>query len=131
MLLARALNEVGEYPIIDDWPIERENDLRCAMCSARWDKRDTGSKYCPKCQNEGLTLSYRPDLTWPKIKYYVEIEGEGSASKGNDERDSFLKEQGWKGRAFENKEAKNHTTQCVATVIEDLALRRAGKTGGE
>ena len=131
MVLAVALNQVGEYPMIDDWPIERPHEYRCPFCGRHWDSRDTGSKHCPKCKYEGITLIYRPDLAWVPEQYYVEAEGKGSASKGNEERDAFLAERGWKGRAFSNSEIKKHLDKCIKTIKDDLALRRAGKTGGE
>jgi hypothetical protein len=72
MKLASAFNAVGLFPDIEK-PFAREGEFT----------------------KEGKPKQYFADLHFGEQKVVVEVEGEGSASAGNDERDVYFAEQGY------------------------------------
>jgi hypothetical protein len=66
--------------------------FRCASCTYTWEAEPTRDfpVTCPKCNEvKGGPRFYRPDALvdgW----FVVEVEGEGSASKSNEQREAYL-----------------------------------------
>ena len=62
---------------------------------------------------EGKQKVYRPDYYFKQHKLVVEVEGEGSASSDNEERDKFFTEKGFRIIHLSNKLIEKHSSEVA------------------
>lgn len=66
---------------------------------------------------DGKQKTYRPDIFLPDLKIAIEVEGIGSSSLDNDERDAFFREQGIKVIHVPNQMAARWANEIAAMVV--------------
>ena len=76
---------------------------------------------------EGKQKVYRPDYYFKQDNLVVEVEGEGSASSDNEERDKFFTEKGFRIIHLSNKLIEKHSSE-VAQIFAVLLKQSSPET---